>query len=428
MLPLVSAIMDESSRRNRIIAVIVAIIIILILLFRCQRPKPVPVALAAPAPTPVQNPAAVQPAAPAAPGAKEPDEILTPATVQAPPQVGAGAKFSVTWTGPNNRGDYVTIVRQEAPAATLADYRDTKVGSTLQLTASIDPGEYEVRYVTGRSHQILGRAPVKITAATATLDAAAEVVLGSTISVAWTGPDNRGDFITLVPKDTPDGQYGNYTDSKNGSPLLVTAPPVAGEAELRYMTGQGNKVLGRRNVRIVMPDVTLSAPAEVVGGSTVAVTWSGPNNPGDFVTLVAPGTRDGEYGNYGYTRQGSPVSVIMPFLTGNAELRYMTGQGNKVLGRRPIRLTAPEVRLSAAAEAAAGSAVNITWTGPAYSGDYLTIVEKEKPDGQYGTYTNVRADGSPVTMKAPETAGAYEIRYMTGQGGKVLARRPIKIE
>lgn len=418
--------MAESSRRNRIIAVIVAIIILLLLLIRCQRPKPVPVAPAEPAPAAVQSAAVTPPVASAA-DSQQPDEILTPATVQAPPQVGAGSKFSVTWTGPDNRGDYVTIVRQESPATTLASYRDTKDGSPVQLTASIEPGAYEVRYVTGRSHQILGRAPVKVTTASATLDAAAEVILGSTISVAWTGPDNAGDFVTLVAKDTPDGQYGNYDDTKKGSPLVVRAPPVAGEAELRYMSGQGNKVLGRRDVRIVMPDVTLLAPAEVVGGSTVPVTWTGPNNPGDYVTLAPAGTPDGEYGNYTNTQQGSPLPLLMPLFSGNAELRYMTGQGNKVLARRPIRLTAPDATLSAAAEAAAGSAVSITWTGPAYSGDYLTIVEQEKPDGQYAHYTNLRAGVSPVSVNAPKAAGAGEIRYMTGQGGKVLARRPIKI-
>jgi len=418
--------MEKSSRRNRIITIIVVIIILLLLLIKCQKVKPVASQPPAPTPTAAQAPAAASPGTPA-PGAKEPDEVLTPATLQAPLQVGAGAKFSVTWTGPNNRDDYVTIVRKEAVEAGSADYKQTKVGSTLQLTAHVEPGEYEVRYVTGRSHKVLGRAPVTITPAVATLEAAAEVVLGATISVTWTGPDNRGDYITLVPKEASDGHIGNYTMTDKGSPLSVIVPVVTGDAELRYQTGQGDKVLARRLVRILMPDVTLSAPAEVVAGSTVGVTWTGPNNPGDFVTLVATGTPDGDFGNYGYTRSGSPVPVIMPFLTGEAELRYMTGQGNKVIGRRPIKLTAAQASLSAAATAAAGSAVSITWTGPAYSGDYVTIVAKAKADGEFGNYTTVRAGGSPVNLNAPKTAGDFEIRYMTGQGGKVLARRPISI-
>lgn len=416
--------MPENSRRNRIIAIVVAILILLLLLLVRCKPAAKPQA-AAPTPATTTAPVTSTPS-PATSAAKEPDEILTPATVQAPAQVGAGAKFSLTWTGPNNRGDYLTIVRKEAPEEASGDYRVTKEGSPLQLTAHIEPGGYEVRYVTGRSLKVLGLAPVTIVPAAATLDAVAEVVLGSTVSVTWTGPNNHGDYITLAAKGAPDEQDGHYTATSYGSPLTVIMPVVTGDAELRYKTGQGGKVLARRDIRILMADVSLSAPAEAVAGSTVNVTWTGPDNQGDFVTLVAKGTADGEYGNYGYSRQGSPVPVIMPIMVGDAELRYMTGQGNKVLGRRPIRLVAAEVSLSAPATAAAGSAVSITWTGPAYSGDYLTIVPKEKADGEYGDYTNSNA-GSPLTVTAPKTAGDHEIRYMTGQGGKVLSRRPITI-
>lgn len=62
------------------------------------------------------------------PSAAEPDEVLTPATVTAPERVSAGAEFSVAWTGPDNRGDYVTIVRSEAPPAAYASYVETKSG------------------------------------------------------------------------------------------------------------------------------------------------------------------------------------------------------------------------------------------------------------------------------------------------------------
>ena len=65
------------------------------------------------------------------------------------------------------------------------------------------------------------------------------------MAVTWTGPDNAGDYLTFAPKDLPDGQYGNYTNTSKGSPLTITAPITPGEIELRYMTGQGAKVLKR---------------------------------------------------------------------------------------------------------------------------------------------------------------------------------------
>jgi Ca-activated chloride channel family protein len=379
----------------------------------------------------VLTPAAPATAAPTADStppapADEPDEVLTAATLQAPERVTAGAAFSVAWTGPDNRGDYVTIVRSDAAANASGSYAETKTASSLELTAPIEAGPYELRYVTGRSRTILARAPIEVVPPEVTLDAPAEVGLGAQLSVAWTGPDNQGDYVTIVPKELPDGQYGNYAETNKGSPLTLTAPPEAGDAELRYMTGQGRKVLARRSIRVVMPEVSLSAPAEAVAGSTLEVTWTGPNHAGDYVTVVAAETPDGQYGNYTLTSNGSPLSLLLPIMTGAAELRYMTGQGNKVLARRGLAVVAAEVALTAPAEAAAGSSVSVTWTGPNNRGDYVTLVAKDTPDGQYGSYT-LTSDGSPLNVAALKEAGDAELRYMTGQGNKVLARRAIRI-
>jgi len=418
---------ENSKRRNTLIALVVIVVLILLLLLRCSCKEPAaPKPVAAP-PPPAPTAAAEPEAGKAAPAAQESDEVLTPATLQVSERVTAGAVFSVAWTGPDNRGDYVTIVRSEAPATAYLSYKETKDGSTLELTAPIEPGAHEVRYVTRRTHTVLGRTPIEVVPPGVTLDAADEVVLGSSLSVAWTGPNNRGDYVTIVPKEMPDGQYGdNYTYTDKGSPLSVTAPTVTGDAELRYMTGQGGKVLARRPVRIVMADVSLSAPASAIAGTTLAVEWKGPDNPGDYITVVAKETLDGQYGNYTATAGGSPMKLLMPMLPGGAELRYMTGQGGRVLARRALEIVAAEVTLSAADEAAVGSTVTITWTGPNNPGDYITVVAKSVADGLYGDYTNT-SEGSPLSVKAPKDAGDAELRYMSGQGNKVLARRTIRI-
>ncbi len=417
----------DSRRRNTIIALLVILVLIALFLLRCScAESAVPAGVKPAAPGPAAS-AVPQPPAAAAPASAEPAEVLTPATVTAPERVTAGSVFSLSWTGPDNRGDYVTLVRSEAPAEVYGDYEETKAGRSLELTAPMDAGAYEVRYVTQRSRTILGRAPLEVVPAGATLEAVSEVVLGTQLSVTWTGPNNPRDYVTIVPKETPDGQYGdNYTYTDKGSPLSVTVPTVTGEAELRYMSGQGNHVLARRPVRIVMADVSLSAPADAIAGSTIDVAWTGPNNAGDYVTVVADGTADGQYGNYTATSGGSPLKLLLPIQAGGAELRYMTGQGGRVLGRRAIAIVAAEITLSAASEAAAGSAVAVTWTGPNNPGDYITVVAAATPDGQYGDYT-ATAGGSPLSVKAPKDAGDAELRYMTGQGNKVLARRPIRI-
>jgi len=353
-------------------------------------------------------------------------EVLGPATLAAPAEVRADATFLVKWTGPDNPKDYVTIVSKDATDAQYGSYRETKEGHEVELVAPVEPGPCEVRYVAGGSRTVLARTPVVVTAAEATLEAPAEIVLGKPVTITWSGPNDPGDFVTIVMQGTPDAANGNYAETKQGSPLDVTVPTTPGDAEVRYVTGQGHRVLARRPLRILPAEVSLSAPDEAVGGTTISVDWTGPDNKGDYVTIVLPGARDADYGNYRETREGSPMRLLMPVEGGEHELRYVTGQDRRVLGRRTIRLRVPAATLSAADEVAAGAAFTVEWTGPAYSGDFVTIVAVGATDGQYGSYADASA-GSPAKLTAPKEAGDMELRYVANQGSKVLARRPIRV-
>src|SRR5690606_10288213 len=139
----------------------------------------------------------------------------------------------------------------------------------------------------------------------------------------WTGPANQGDYITVVKATTRDGQYGNYTTVNQGSPLEVTMLMDPGDAELRYMTGRGAQVLARRAIRIVAAEITLDAPADAQVGTPVSITWKGPNNQGDYLTIVPKGTPDGQFGHYTTTNRGSSLTVNAPKTAGEAEIRYM---------------------------------------------------------------------------------------------------------
>jgi Ca-activated chloride channel family protein len=185
---------------------------------------------------------------------------------------------------------------------------------------------------------VLARRPIRVIAAAVSLSAPDEAIAGTAIQVTWTGPNNAGDYITLVTTGAPDNQYGNYTNTSTGSPLTLLTPIMNGSAELRYVTGQRHRVLARRSINIVAAKVTLAAPPEGQVGSAISITWTGPNNPGDYITVVPKATPDGQYGHYTNTDKGSPLSVNLPKEAGDAEVRYMTGQGNKVLARVAIKV------------------------------------------------------------------------------------------
>jgi uncharacterized OB-fold protein len=416
-----------SHSRSRTTALVVTLIllllVLLLLLGRCSKKpqaepnKPVATNASAAQPTP----GSARPSAPDTP------EDLSPATLSAPKTVAAGSAFQVAWTGPNNANDYITLAVPASPADRNVTYQTVTKEKVVHVTAPMDPGVYQLRYIASRSHTVLGTAEIEVTPVEATVSAPAEATAGAPVKIDWTGPNNAGDYITIVPKTYPDSRYGNNTEVRLGSPLTVTAPIEPGEAEIRYKSGQGQRVLARRDIKIVGARVTLSAPAEVIAGSEVQIEWTGPKNAGDYITIVPKSLPEGQYGNNTEVRHGSPLKVTAPIEPNACEIRYIAGQGSRVLGRRDIAVRAASITLSATDEVVAGSEVIVTWTGPSNAGDYITIVPKATPDGRYGNNSETRR-GSPLDITAPIDAGDAEIRYMSGQGSKVLARRALSIK
>lgn len=419
--------MSSRSRRNRVVVVLLLLLLAVVALLwsRCQPPRAEPPAPPPPAPVSTVAPPSAPPAESREnPGVVRPPEVLGEAALSLEPVVLAGAEFEIRWTGPDNEEDYLTIVAPDAAAYVYGNYTQTRRGDPASLKAPVEPGRYEVRYVTGRSKTVLARAPLEVAAAAATLAAPASALIGSPIPVEWTGPDNKDDYITIVPAGTEDGRNGNYAYTRSGSPLEVKAPVTDGPAELRYQTGQGNKVLARRPILLTMPVITLEAPTEVVEGGDVSIVWSGPSNRGDYLTVVPKDLPDGRYGNNNDVSRGSPLLVRAPMGAGPGEIRYMTGQGARVIARRDIAFLPAKVTLEAADAAAAGSSIEVAWTGPSNRGDYLTIVPAGAPDAQVGRYANAE-NGSPSRIALPAEKGPAEIRYISGQGRVVLGRRPI---
>ena len=299
------------------------------------------------------------------------------ATLDAPGQVAAGAKFSVKWTGPNNERDYVAIGNA---ARLYMGYEYTKAGSPLTLTAPDEPGQYELRYFLGVGDTIIGKRPLVVGSVSASITAPQSAPAGSKIKIAWQGPNNALDFVTIVKAGAPDKQYGAYEYTKAGSPFEMRAPDAAGEYEVRYLTGQTYATLATAKMTITATTASIKGPPQAVAGSTFAVNWQGPNNERDYVTIVKKGAREGDYANYEYTARGNPVKVLAPVEPGEYELRYSTGQSYTTLARAPITVTPAKeepgfVEVTAASALPAGSAVEIILDA---SGSMLQKIGKDR--------------------------------------------------
>lgn len=298
-------------------------------------PSPTP-----PPPTPAPTVAVSEPAASTEPTASpEPTQGATgPANLEAVETIEAGKSFDVTWTGPNAERDYVTIVRSGATAWTDEDYFYTFEGSPGTLTAPSTPGGYELWYVSGADEKILARRPLQVTAFQGDLLAPDEVIANTTFEVAWNGPNGPGDYVTIVPAGSQVGTYFSYFYTNTGSPGTLTSAVQAGAYEIWYVIGADSTVQARRPITVTAATATLEAPKDVAHGADFQVSWTGPNGPRDYITIVPAGSAQGAYLSYFYTASGATGTLKAPDQAGSYEVWYVTGQGDVVLQRSTIKV------------------------------------------------------------------------------------------
>jgi Ca-activated chloride channel family protein len=257
---------------------------------------------------------------------------------------------------------------------------------------------YELRYVSGQSRTALARRPITVTAVSAALKAPEEAAAGSFVEVAWEGPDNKGDYVSVARPGDADGKSADYAYTSRGSPAEVRMPDAPGVYELRYVSGQSRTALARRPITVISVDAALRSLDILAAGEKARVEWEGPDNKGDYISVAAPDQPDGKYAAYVYTSRGSPAQLAMPAETGMYELRYVTGQSRGVLARRPVQVVPADGWGAALAEApkghlelraldvASGSALTegVVWTLYAVSGGEEGI---RRPDQAQPTLT-----------------------------------------
>jgi hypothetical protein len=345
-------------------------------------------------------------------------------TLEAPATAKAGGQITVTVGGKTSPRDFVTIVPKGTREGAYALYEYTAKPGALKLATPAEAGEYEIRLLSAASsYPTLARRPLRIDAVTATLDAPAQVAAGKEFEVKWTGPGNERDYIAIG--DTA-RKYIAYKYTREGSPIKLNAPDDAREYELRYILGTGDTIIARKRIVVGAVTASVTVPASVAAGAKFPVTWKGPNNPRDFITVVKAGTAEKQYAWYEYTSKGSPLNLLAPDTAGEYEVRYLTAQSYATLGVAKLTVTANTASVQGPAEAIAGSNVSVSWKGPNNEHDYVHLVRKAAPDHESGNYQYTKR-GNPLTVLAPLVPGEYELRYSTGQSHATLARAAIRI-
>jgi Mg-chelatase subunit ChlD len=287
-------------------------------------------------------------------------------SLDAPATAPAGSKLRVKWTGPGKNLDQIGVVPAGTPDTTAPTrYTFAQNDNPAQVTLSEEPGEYELRYIARSGKKVLFRRKLTILPVSATLDAPKEAAGGARVTIRWTGPNNHADQVAIVPAGTAErtsSKVFHYTS--RGNPLTLTVPETPGAYEIRYLTGGSRSTLARAALTIGGASASLTAPASVVAGTDVKVTWQGPNGHFDRIQLAQKGAPDRTSAGGQFTSNGSPLRLRAPLAVGSYELRYVTGASGTVLARTPVEVTPASVepgliRTTARVKAEAGGAVEI---------------------------------------------------------------------
>ncbi|MFN7974946.1 MAG: hypothetical protein U0166_21775 [Acidobacteriota bacterium] len=267
-----------------------------------------------------------------------------------------------------------------------------------------------------------------MTVALALLEAVETITIGRTTEVTWTGPNGPSDYITVVAPGAGDSEFGAYAYTSSGSPARIRVPDKSGTYELRYVTGKESRVLARRSVIALAAETSIHAPGSAPAGSPIEIVWTGPDNEGDFVTIVKPAAANSDFTAYFYTHGMSPErgTLPLPGKAGTYEVRYVSGQSNEILARGTVEAAAVTATLEAPDSVKAGTKLAVRHTGPKYAGAYVTIVLEGAPRGSYLDYFYTESAGPTGELDVPAKPGAYELRYVL-KDDEILTSRKILV-
>lgn len=338
----------------------------------------------------------------------------------------AGGRMNVTWSGDSAPNDYIVITKADAADSFRSGGKNVADSKSVEMVLSDKPGDYEVRYFDATSRNIIARETIRLTAPEVKLDAPTEAIAGSIISVNWTGPNDRSDMLTIALQDAPGRDYKSYAYIAKGSPTSIRLPDEAGLYEVRYVSGNERVVWSQKSVSVSAPNVSIDAIDTQLAGAEVMVSWQGPANRSDYLSLAEVGSAPSDYLSYSYLKPAKSAKLRMPARAGKFEIRYISGQSKLIWATQPIEIEMPIVSINAPKQGVAGDVIDMNWEGPANSGDFLSIAEAETDGGEYQAYKYVRKNKA-TGIQLPQMEGDYVVRYISGVDKTIWFETPITV-
>lgn len=259
-------------------------------------------------------------------------------SLELPDRLEVGAPLAIAWQGTPPPGSRLTVTVAGADEADhIVCLPVSGSGGSLSLSAPLNPGAHTVNLVSVWGH-VLTRRSLETFEVLATLEAPARAEPGSELVVAWTGPEDPYDFLSIAEPSAAADAYLSWAPVEAGNPARLRAPPVAGSYELRYVRGGAAEVLARRSLAVVRAEPRITVPRTIAAGTRFEVQWRGTAEEGDLVVVAERDAPNDEFFDFAFVGGEGSLTLAAPFTPGGYEVRYLSGADRAVLARRALRV------------------------------------------------------------------------------------------
>ncbi len=256
-------------------------------------------------------------------------------------------KFKVSWQGDVNDGDKVFITKNDSKEVkdALGEVLHLKKGQKEgELFAPNTPGKYSLVY-SSICGVTLNEKTFEVYVPSNKVEIAPVVEPGINIEVSWSGANDYGDDVAIVPKGASLWKEGwgivSFLEEKNGISKIET-PRKAGEYDLIYLSTD-EKVLARKTFRVrEIKGKLLGVPDIVKKNEAFNVRWEGEENDGNIITILPKDSVNWQKhtpnGLYNIEKTQKNIKLVAPDSAGVYDVVFWYKK-ERELYRKTIRVT-----------------------------------------------------------------------------------------
>jgi Ca-activated chloride channel family protein len=260
----------------------------------------------------------------------------------------AASIADVAWTGPGHPLDYIAFApigsAPDAYAGQAYTRESLSRGQRARVPTPAAPGDYELRYVSPtREPAVLARTPVKLAAASITLEAAAEGPAAGKLPFTARGPAGEAHWIGIAAKGAAVESYVSYVrpDPSGSTRATLDLPATPGDYELRYVLNERERIAASRPIRVVGSEARFGGLKARYGlQEAVSIAYDGPRASGNWIGFVRRGQGPDAWGSFAYLPESGPVDFFSPYEAGDYDFVLVVQKDgvDTIVARTPVEV------------------------------------------------------------------------------------------